>query len=148
MENIEKSWKIIDEYIEDKQTEYVKADNVGINSADEESVVDTDFLTGIDENIQSPEYDKYRNLLNIFNLIELECIKFKDKYQLDTYSFMKWLSIIVEEVGKVSQELNNFALHNNDVHELRDKLIKLAATIVSWVEMINGSNPQNNESER
>jgi hypothetical protein len=46
-------WKIIDEYIEDKQTEYVKADNVGINSADEESVVDTDFLRDSNEREES-----------------------------------------------------------------------------------------------
>ena len=142
MENIEKSWKIIDEYIEDKQTEYVKADNISINNVEEETVVDTDFLRGVDENIQSPEYDKYRNLLNISSEIELECVKFKDEYQLDKYSFMKWLSLIVEEIGTVSHELNNFALHNNDVNEIRTKLIKLAATIVSWLEMMNGTNPQ------
>ena len=140
MEEPKDNYTIDSKYV----TTYKEADNIGINSVEEESTITDDTNT---ESLQSPEYDKYRDLLNIFNEIELECVKFKNEYQLDTYSFIKWLSLIVEEVDTVSQELNNFALHNNGVHELRVKLIKLAATIVSWLEMMNGTNLQTSDNK-
>lgn len=45
----------------------------------------------------------------------------------------KRLAILMEEVGEVAT-----ALQNNDIANLKDELIQVAAVCVRWLEQING----------
>lgn len=45
----------------------------------------------------------------------------------------KRLAILMEEVGEVAT-----ALQNNDLSNLKDELIQVAAVCVRWIEQING----------
>ena len=131
-----------------ENSEYIKSDNISINHIEEDintintinTIDDTDFLKDGNEreNLQNTEFDKYRNLLNIFNKIELESIQFKNESSLATPSFNEWFRLISREVGCLSWELNNLPSNNNDTIGIRFELIKLAAIVVSWLETLKG----------
>ena len=117
--------------MENENNEYVTSDNISINNI-EENFEPTDD--------QTPEYDKYRNLLNIFNDIELAhtfLLEEIPKINEGMYSFTEWVDLIDNGLLNVTQDLYELSSNNNDINEIRSDLTTLAAIIVSWLEAIN-----------
>ena len=64
----------------------------------------------------------------IFDLIDRECDRQKEKWGKQTHFHFVWSAILLEEVGEVAK-----AILEKDWHQMRAELIQCAAVIVSWL---------------
>jgi len=62
--------------------------------------------------------------------IEKEVSAQRTKWGVQKHNDLKWLAILMEEVGEAAKEINE-----DDDSKLRDELIQCAAVIVSWLKL-------------
>jgi len=65
-----------------------------------------------------------------------------DKFGEQAHDAFKWLAILMEEVGELSQEAltAHFGEVGNGHGDLREELVQVAAVAVAWLEHIDREN--------
>jgi len=68
--------------------------------------------------------------------IVAECARQDEKWGSQRYlSSLKWLAILIEEVGEVAEE----TLDNESRARLRAEVVQVAAVCVAWLEALDGT---------
>ena len=73
---------------------------------------------------------------NIFESIKEERKRQDEKWGPSSHHPMEWSSILMEEVGEVSKEVNDYTFNSKDSTEMKKELIQVAAVVVAWLEDI------------
>ena len=69
------------------------------------------------------------------------------KWGEQNHHTLEWLSILVEEVGEVSQAINEYHWRDAPMENIRKELIQVAAVAVSALESMERNYPSDAETE-
>lgn len=76
--------------------------------------------------------------IDILDEVARERLAQDEKWGVQDREDLKWLAILVEEVGEVADELNSqWAPPSIGPKRLREELVQVAAVAVAWVEAID-----------
>jgi hypothetical protein len=146
--NIEEDLQYKDIQYSEGNNDYSEGNNdysEGSNDSDFVRISENNVENKKDDDEETENAEKYLNILNIFNEINLERIKFHNEYFLrenKTHSLSEWLTLSLTEVNHLIREVIDLHSNDNDIYSIRVELLKLAAILVSWIEVLSITNYQ------